>query len=147
MSADKKPDRLQLELQLRLEQLIELQNIASLHQQVIETNTIILSEIIKARQALKELAKTRTEQLEGLISLGAGVYVNGLIEVSGEVYLDVGAGVVLPLKIEEAISKLEEREKQVRESIDNARQSLIKIQDAINQLQNEINIIQTQLNK
>ena len=147
MSEERRTEKMQLELQLRLEQLIELQNIASLHQQVIETNTIILSEIIKARQALKEFTKANKETLEGLISLGAGVYVNGLIHISGKVYLDVGAGVVIPLKIEEAINKLEEREKQIRESIDKARQSLIRIQNTINQLQSEINAIQAQLKK
>lgn len=147
MSKEGRTDKMQLELQLRLEQLIELQNIASLHQQVIETNTIILSEIIKTRQALKEFTKTSKETLEGLISLGAGVYVSGRIYVSGEVYLDVGAGVVLPITKEEAINKLEEKEKRIREAIDRARQSLIRIQKTINQLQNEISAIQAQLNK
>lgn len=147
MSSEEKAKKLQLELQVRLEQLIELQNIASLHQQLIETNTVVLSEIIKAKQALKTLTKVTKEELEGLVSLGAGAYINGIIKVNGMVYLDVGAGVVLPMSIEEAINNLAMKEKQIREAIDKARKSLINIQNAINQLQNEINLIQGQLGK
>ncbi len=147
MSGESETNKLQMALQVRLEQLIELQNIASLHQQVIETNTVILSEIIKAKQALKELSKVTTDKLDGLISIGAGVYIDGIIKVIGKVYIDVGAGVVMPLTIEEAVEKLTQREKQVKDSIEKARQSLVQIQNTINQLQNEISAIQNQLNK
>lgn len=130
---------IQKNLQIKLEQLIELQELANTYQQLIEANTIVLSDIVRTRQALKELLDTKDEILSGLINLGAGIYIEGEIRVRGKMLIDIGAGVVIPVSVEEAIEKLRKRENQVRESIENARQMIMKIQNTISKLQVEIN--------
>jgi len=138
-------DKIQRDLQTKLQQLIELQSVASTYQQIIEANTLVLSEIIRTKQALKDMIKLGEGKISGLINLGGGVFVEGEIVIGGRILVDVGAGIAIPVSIEEAIEKLSFKEKQVKESIENAKQIIMQIQRTISQLQNEINKLREQL--
>jgi len=138
-------DKIQRDLQIKLQQLIELQSVASTYQQIIEANTLVLSEIIRTKQALKDMIKLGEGKISGLVNLGGGVFVEGEIVIGGKILVDVGAGIAIPVSIEEAIEKLSFKEKQVKESIENAKQIIMQIQRTISQLQNEINKLRDQL--
>ncbi|MHA1616526.1 MAG: prefoldin subunit alpha [Candidatus Njordarchaeales archaeon] len=138
-------DNLRRSLQTRLSRVLELQNLASVYQQLIEANTIMLSDIIRTRQALKELVKNPEKKLSGLINLGAGVFVRGEITVEEKVLVDIGAELALPMTLEEAIEKMNNKERAVRKSIENARQMLTQVQEMINKLQDEIEQLRRQL--
>ena len=138
-------DKIQRDLQTKLQQLIELQSVASTYQQIIEANTLVLSEIIRTKQALKDMIKLGEGKISGLVNLGGGVFVEGEIVIGGKILVDVGAGIAIPVSIEEAIEKLSFKEKQVKESIENAKQIIMQIQRTISQLQNEINKLREQL--
>ena len=84
-------------------------------------------------------------KISGLVNLGGGVFVEGEIVIGGKILVDVGAGIAIPVSIEEAIEKLSFKEKQVKESIENAKQIIMQIQRTISQLQNEINKLRDQL--
>jgi len=138
-------DKIQRDLQTKLQQLIELQSVASTYQQIIEANTLVLSEIIRTKQALKDMIKLGEGKISGLVNLGGGVFIEGEIVIGGKILVDVGAGIAIPVSIEEAIEKLSFKEKQVKESIENAKQIIMQIQRTISQLQNEINKLREQL--
>ncbi|MHA1590830.1 MAG: hypothetical protein ACTSVA_09610 [Candidatus Njordarchaeales archaeon] len=138
-------DELRRSLQAKLGRVLELQNLASVYQQLIEANMVMLSDIVRTRNALKELVKSPQKRLSGLINLGSGVFVKGEIVIEEKVLVDVGAEIALPMTLEEAIEKMNDKERIVRESIENSRRMLLQIQEMMNKLQGEIDQLRRRL--
>ncbi len=147
MSTKDRTEELRRNLQAKLERLLELQNVASVYQQVIEANTILLSEVIRTRQAIKDLMKFQNQQLSGLVSLGPGVFIEGEISVKDRLLVDVGAGIAVPMSLEAAMEHISAKERMLRNSIERSRQAIAQIQNMINKLQQDINKLREQLER
>ena len=140
-------DELKKNLQMKLERLIELQNTTGIYQQLIETNSLILSELLRTKQALRDLLRMEEKSLSGLISIGAGIFTEGIIRVSGKLLVDIGAGIAIPMTVEEAITALEKKERRVREVIEGASKTIAQLQNMMTRLQEEIESLRKQLEK
>jgi len=132
---------------MKLERLIELQNTTGIYQQLIETNSLILSELLRTKQALRDLLRMEEKSLSGLISIGAGIFTEGIIRVSGKLLVDIGAGIAIPMTVEEAITALEKKERRVREVIEGASKTIAQLQNMMTRLQEEIESLRKQLEK
>jgi prefoldin alpha subunit len=77
-----------------------------------------LAEISVAKTALTSL-KLHKKEAPSILSLGSGVFANCLLPKQENVFVDVGAGVIVEKTIDDAFKILEDREKEIETNLQN----------------------------
>jgi len=134
-------------IQAKISRMMELQNLAETYQQLLQLNTAALTEIIQTKEALKEMQKREEKELSGYISLGAGIYVEGIIKKTEKLLVDVGANLAVPMTIEGALEVLERKERDVRNALERIQKLLIDVRNNIDKLNREIELLRRHLEK
>lgn len=84
-------------------------------------------EISNTKSALN-MIKSMEKDTPSLLPIGAGMFATGTLSKKDVVLTDVGAGIVIEKKIEDAIKLLEEREENVKKNISLFQQSMTGIE-------------------
>ena len=74
-----------------------------------------LTDYHKAKITIKNLGKSN-EKMDVLIPLGGGTFINGSINNSSKILVDIGSGYVTEKSIDEAVDKIEERIKNLQQN-------------------------------
>lgn len=140
----------QLEQQLaeKLARLRALQESAAVYQQIIDTNTAILEELARAREAVRELIELKkkgVKTLRALIRLGPGLFSVAELEIPEKLLVNVGANVIVAMPLESVLSTIAAQEEAVRRETARAQQLLVGVARMIDQLQREIARLQAAL--
>jgi len=129
---------LQRNLQIKIQKLLDLQREMEYYQQVLESTTLLLSEILKTKKVLQEILKNEDKTLEGIINLGVGIFSPGTIYCGKKVLVDIGASIGVWMDLPDAISRLEKHENKLKETANMTRNSLNNLYEMIMKLQMEI---------
>ena len=144
---ERKLEILQRNLQIKIQKLLDLQREAEYYQQVLESTTLLLSEVIKTKKVLQEILKNENKTLEGIINLGVGIFSPGTIYCSKKVLVDVGASVGVWMDLTDAISRLERHESKLKETANMTRNNLNTIFEMMAKLQLEIEQLRNYIEK
>jgi len=88
-----------------------------------------IADFYKAKLTVENIKKT-TDQSEILIPVGGGTYINGIVNNSTKLLVDIGAGIVTEKTVDDAVTKIEERIKTYQENLE-------KLMNMAQKLQNE----------
>ncbi len=113
----------------RLEKLVEQKSLFATR----------LAEIEVSKGTLEEV-KNLKKGTEMLVAIGAMTYLNTELSTNEKVVVEIGAGVALEKKVEEAIKILEKREKTLREAIE-------KVSNEIEKTRNLMAVLEPQIQK
>ncbi len=101
-------------------------------------------EIVKLLEEL-EISKISLEEIEKIMgkgevmfSVGGGNYVKGNLSGVSEVYVNIGAGVVMKKPLSDAKKIIEERIENIRNSLERIEEEKVKIAAAMQKLRGEI---------
>jgi prefoldin alpha subunit len=92
-----------------------------------------IADFYKAKLTVENIKKT-PDQSEILIPVGGGAYINGLVNQSTKVLVDVGAGIVTEKTVDEAVTKIEERIKTYQENLEKLMSMAQKLQTEATEL-------------
>ncbi|MDP1553055.1 MAG: prefoldin subunit alpha [Methanobacteriaceae archaeon] len=122
-----------MEDQQRLEALVnelnQYQNQADLIQQQMETVKASLGELEILDNTLEAIKEGK--DLETLVPLGAGSFINAEIKNTEEVIMSVGAGVAITKKVEEAQETVSTQKDEMRQTMEKMAQNLQQLSDII----------------
>lgn len=94
------------------------------------------TEIEATRMALDDLEKIKKER-EILIPLGSGIYSGGKSH-TGDLLVDVGAGILIRKPIADAAKAIDTRKKEVEVVVDKLQDEMLSIVSKINELGSEL---------
>ncbi|MHA1665032.1 MAG: prefoldin subunit alpha [Candidatus Njordarchaeales archaeon] len=135
-------------LQIKLERLMSLEREVNTYQQLIETSTILLSEYLKIRKAIKEVMNSQKKTYEGLINIGPRIFVPGILNFQEEkVVMDIGSGIAVKMSLKDAIEKIDQEEKRIRNNISTAQKLIEQALQMSSKLQREIEQLRAYLLK
>ncbi|MDZ4172360.1 MAG: prefoldin subunit alpha [Methanobacteriaceae archaeon] len=122
-----------MEDQQRLEALVnelnQYQNQADLIQQQMETVKASLGELEILDNTLEAIKEGK--DLETLVPLGAGSFINAEIKNTEEVIMSVGAGVAITKKVEEAQETVSNQKNEMKQTMEKMAQNLQQLSDII----------------
>ncbi|MCD6491698.1 MAG: prefoldin subunit alpha [Candidatus Njordarchaeia archaeon] len=135
-------------LQIKLERLMSLEREVNTYQQLIETSTILLSEYLKIRKAIKEVMNSQKKTYEGLINIGPRIFVPGILNFQEEkVVMDIGSGIAVKMSLKDAIERIDQEEKRIRNNISTAQKLIEQALQMSSKLQREIEQLRAYLLK
>jgi prefoldin alpha subunit len=122
-----------VEDQQRLEALVnelnQYQSQADLIQQQMETVKASLGELEILDNTLEAIKEGK--DLETLVPLGAGSFINAEIKNTEEVIMSVGAGVAITKKVEEAQETVSNQKNEMKQTMEKMAQNLQQLSDII----------------
>ncbi|MCD6409358.1 MAG: prefoldin subunit alpha [Candidatus Verstraetearchaeota archaeon] len=142
--AEKKAEKAAAELEGLVAEFNYLRSLADGLQRSIEILNTALSEIFIAKSTLEEVKKAGVNS-EILVPSGAGSFTRAEVKDASKVFLNLGAGYVAELPVEDAISKLDERAKQVQERLSQTQNQLVQVVNRMNAVQQRINELYSKL--
>ena len=92
-----------------------------------------IADFYKAKLTVEQL-HTTLDQSEILIPIGGGTFLNGSLNDSSKVLVDIGAGLVTEKTIDDAIKKIEERIKSLQENQEKVMSMAQKMQNEATEL-------------
>lgn len=147
--SEKQPlgDEIQRNIQIKIQKLLELQKEAEYYQQVLESTTLLLSEILKTKKILEEMIQGERRTIESMINLGVGIYSPGTINFGEKVLVDVGSSVGVWMPLPDALERLKKQEQQLKDAANKTKANLTEIMNMISKLQLEIEKMRAYANK
>ena len=142
--AEKKADKAAAELEGLVVEFNYLKSLADGLQRSIEILNTALSEIFMAKSTLEEVKKAGIET-EILVPSGAGAFLRAGVKDVSKVFLNLGAGYVAELLVDDAITKLDERARQVQERLSQTQNQLVQVVNRMNAVQQRINELYSKL--
>ncbi len=92
-----------------------------------------LTDYYKAKMTIEQLKKT-DQKPEVLIPLGGGTFLNGSIQDSKKILVDIGAGYVTEKNLDDALIKVEERIKKLQNNQEKLITTAQKLQNESDEL-------------
>jgi len=92
-----------------------------------------LTDYYKAKMTIEQLKKT-DQKPEVLIPLGGGTFLNGCIQDSKKILVDIGAGYVTEKNLDDALIKVEERIKKLQNNQEKLITTAQKLQNESDEL-------------
>ena len=127
---------------------MSLEREVNTYQQLIETSTILLSEYLKIRKAIKEVMNSQKKTYEGLINIGPRIFVPGILNFQEEkVVMDIGSGIAVKMSLKDAIERIDQEEKRIRNNISTAQKLIEQALQMSSKLQREIEQLRAYLLK
>ncbi|MBX7077311.1 MAG: prefoldin subunit alpha [Methanobacteriaceae archaeon] len=125
-----------MEDQQKLEQMVNELNMyksqAELLQQEIENVQQTIAEVNTLESTIEDMKKK--DNVEALVPVGAGSFMNAEIKNDNKIVMSIGAGVAVTKNYDEAKETAESQKKQLEDSLGNLYNNLQQISDVINQL-------------
>lgn len=125
-----------MEDQQKLEQMVNELNMyksqAELLQQEIENVQQTIAEVNTLESTIEYMKKK--DNVEALVPVGAGSFMNAEIKNDNKIVMSIGAGVAVTKNYDEAKETAESQKKQLEDSLGNLYNNLQQISDVINQL-------------
>lgn len=125
-----------MEDQQRLEEIMNELNLyksqADLIQQQIESVKASLNELEILESTLKTIKDG--EDLEALVPVGAGSFINAELKNTDEIIMSIGAGVAIKKKFEAANETINSQKEDLNKALNQLMQNLQKLSEVIEQL-------------
>lgn len=137
-----KPSREELEA-LILE-YSNLKAYADVIKQQIEFSTSAIIELTMSKNSLNEI-KIVGGNAEALIPIGAGNYIRAYLKDVDTVIANIGAGVAIEKKIDEAMADIEDKIKKIQSQISTLQNQYAQVTIRLSQLQARINELYPQV--
>lgn len=132
------------ELEALILEYSNLKAYADVIKQQIEFSTSAIVELTMSKNSLNEI-KTAGGNAETLIPIGAGNYVRAFLKDVNTVIVNVGAGVAIEKKIDEAMADIEDKIKKIQAQISALQNQYAQVVTRLSQLQARINELYPQV--
>ncbi|MDH5806457.1 MAG: prefoldin subunit alpha [Candidatus Methanomethylicaceae archaeon] len=132
------------ELEALILEFSNLKAYADVIKQQIEFSTSAIIELTMSKNSLNEI-KILKGNAETLVPIGAGNYIRAYLKDVDTVIVNVGAGVAIEKKIDEAMADIEDKIKKIQTQISTLQNQYTQVTIRLNQLQARINELYPQV--
>ena len=139
---------IQAKLAQKLARLRILREQAEAYQSIITQNSMLLEELARTRETIRELIELKKKGISSkrvFVRIGLGTFVATELQVPEKILLNIGADVLLPVPLEDALSLVTQTEEEVKNETMRAQNLLNGILRLIEKEENEILQLQQKL--